>query len=336
MKDIRKSENFCPIPFLQLQLNPLGNISACCFSGEHKVGNIKNNTLTEIWNGEEMQKWRQEFLTGEIKICKQAMKNFECHKMYKHLVKHAELNVVQDSMPKRLDLRLNGKCNLECIMCDVWKQPNGLYSESELWSRGPKEIFPYLVEVDMLGGEPFIQKDTFHFIDEVSKVNDSCTWCFITNGSYVFNEKIKSSLDKIRLRHIHISLDAVTKDVYEKVRKNGNFEKTFAAVQEIINYRQQREKLGRGFALFASMCVQKDNWQEIGLFLDFCRERNINPVLQSVIGRPQLSLEQVPADVHHQITNIIKPFLDTDMRYAVLPVYEDIKRFQQRASVQTL
>lgn len=328
MDDVRKKPHFCAIPFLQLQLNPLGNVSACCFSGEHKVGSIKESSLEKIWNGDEMQKWRNEFISGDIKICKMSMQNFECHKMYTHLNDIVDVNPVQKGLPRRLDLRLNGKCNLECIMCDVWKQPNGLYDQSDLWTLGPEKIFPHLVEVDMLGGEPFIQKDTFRFIDEVAQVNESCTWGFITNCSYNFNEKLRSTLDKIKIRHIHCSIDGISKDVYEKIRKNGTHEKTFATIREFVRYRDGRAAEGRGFVIFGSMCVQRDNWHEIGLFLDFCKTNNLSPILQSVIGRSHLSLNTLSHGEYEQILSIITPYLSTDVRYSVLPVYEDIKRFQ--------
>lgn len=332
MSEIKKRDSFCPIPFLQLQLNPLGNISACCFSGEHSVGNISNSSISEIWNGAEMQTWRNEFITGDIKICKTPMKNFECHKMFSHLIEHADLSLVQSKMPQRLDLRLNGKCNLECVMCDVWKQPNGLYEDSDLWTLGPDKIFPHLLEVDMLGGEPFIQKDTFRFIDAVSAVNPNCSWGFITNSSYVFNDKLRSTLDKIRIRHIHLSLDGVTKEVYEAVRKGGSFEKTFATVREFIRYRNERHEAGRGFVLFSSLCVQRDNWHEMGAFLDFCKLNGLRPVLQSVIGRSHLSLENLPAEDLKSIIAIISPYLHSDLRSAVLPVYEDVLRFKSKTA----
>lgn len=299
--------DFCSIPFLQLQLNPLGNVSACCFSGEHKVGSVQESSLEEIWNNSEMQKWREEFITGDIKICKGPMKNFECHKMYTHLNDMVELNKIQSQLPRRLDLRLNGKCNLECIMCDVWKQPNGLYDQSDFWTLGPEKIFPYLVEVDMLGGEPFIQKDTFRFIDEVSKVNKICKWGFITNCSYNFNDKLRSALDKIHIRHLHLSMDGITKEVYEKIRKNGNHEKTFRTIQDFLDYRSNRTTGNRNFPVFGSMCVQRDNWHEIGLFLEFCKKNKMNPILQSVIGRNHLSLDQLELSQYEEILNIISP-----------------------------
>ncbi len=331
MSEIKKRETFCAIPFLQLQLNPLGNVSACCFSGEHKVGDIRENSLKEIWNNSEMQKWRSEFISGDIKICKIPMKNFECHKMFRHLNEIVELDVIQKNPPRRLDLRLNGKCNLECVMCDVWKQPNGLYDNSDLWTDGPENIFPHLVEVDMLGGEPFIQRDTFKFIDAVAAVNSACTWGFITNSAYNFNDKLRSTLDKLKIRHIHLSMDGVSKNVYEKIRKNGVFEKTLATIETYVKYRDERIKKKNGFVIFGSMCVQRDNWQEIGAFLNFCKERSMGPILQSVIGRDHLSLNNLSLLDYEEILKIINPFLESDLRYAVLPVYEDVLRFKAAA-----
>ena len=84
---------------------------------------------------------------------------------------------------------------------------------------------------------------------------------------------------------------------------------------------------GKGFNIFSSMCVQKDNWHEIGLFLNFCKNNNIQPILQSVIGRDHLSLNKLPVADLNNILNLITPFLQTEDRYTVLPVYEDVNKF---------
>jgi MoaA/NifB/PqqE/SkfB family radical SAM enzyme len=335
-KKIIGRHSFCPIPFLQLQLNPLGNVSACCFSGEHKVGDVKTSSIEEIWNNEKMKSWRREFIDDDIKICKAPMQSFECHKMYDHLKQFVVLEEVQPALPRRLDLRLHGKCNLECIMCDVWKQPNNLYDDSDFWKLGPEQIFPYLLEVDMLGGEPFIQKDTYRMIDEVSGVNPNCTWGFITNAAYNFNQKIESSLDKIKLRHIHLSLDSVVPETYVKIRKNGSYEQTFKTVDAYVAYRERRRKKGPDFPLFASMCVQKENWSEIPDFIRFCEERDLQPILQSVIGREPLSLASLTTVELNSILEDVSPFLHGKVRFTVLPVYEEVMRLLERRNVQVI
>ncbi len=328
-----KNKSFCPIPFLQLQLNPMGNVSACCYSEEYKVGDVKTDTIENIWNNETMQKWREEFISGDIKICQKAMKSFECHKMYEHLIPLVDLNKVQKKPPQRLDLRLNGKCNLECIMCDVWRQPNGLYDKSDFWTYGPQQIFPYLVEVDMLGGEPFIQKDTFRFIDEVAKVNSNCTWGFITNCSYKFNDVLKQHLDKIKLRHIHMSIDSLDPLTYSQVRKNGNLEKTLETVMAYVNYRKERVSKGDYFQLFASFCIQKSNWQEIIHMLEFCEKHEITPILQSVIGREHLSLSHLAQQDLESIIDLLKPFINSPRRGSIMPIYSEVSRLLGREAI---
>lgn len=281
---------FCPIPFLQLKFSPLGNLSACCFSGEYKVGSVDKNTIEEIWNGEIMQQWRREFLTGDIKICSSAIKNFQCQKNYQHLNDLVDYNIIQAKMPQRLDLRLNGKCNLECVMCDVWSQPNGLYDKSDFWEIGPTKIFPFLKEVDLLGGEPFIQKDTFRFIDEVTKVNDECTWGFITNCHYRVSPQLTKAIEGLKLRHIHMSLDAVTPKTYADVRLKGDLNRVMETVNYFVDLRNRKWNEGKGFALFASFCVQRGNWFELPAFFKFCEMHQIQPIVQELIGREHLSL----------------------------------------------
>jgi cyclic pyranopterin phosphate synthase len=306
-----KAEEFCPIPFLQLQLNPMGSVSACCFSGEVPVGTVPKEGIQEIWNGQKMQEWRREFLEGNIRTCRGPIDSFQCHKNYRHLISTVELSEVQSQGPRRLDIRFNGKCNLQCQMCDVWKQPNGIYDTSDFWAIGPKEIFPHLVEVDMLGGEPFIQADTFRFIDAVTAVNSHCTWGFITNANYVLNSKLKSYLDKLTLRHIHMSLDAMSPETYSKIRIGGRWEKTLQTVKDYVEYRNARAKEGRGFALFASFCVQRDNWRELPAFLQFCEENGLLPIVQNVITdntghREHMGIANLGAEARAEIASFLR------------------------------
>ena len=43
--------------------------------------------------------------------------------------------------PSRMEFELSNKCNLECIMCDVWRQPNRLYDASDLGVVGRDDDF---------------------------------------------------------------------------------------------------------------------------------------------------------------------------------------------------
>jgi MoaA/NifB/PqqE/SkfB family radical SAM enzyme len=180
-------------------------------------------------------------------------------------------NQIQFNKP---DLRLNGKCNLECIMCRVWLGDNGRCNETTFWNDGPKEIFPFLLEIDMLGGEPFIQADTFKLIDQVSEVNKDCKWNFTTNGNWKLSGKIKKYLDKIKINVFTISVDAITPDTYLKIRKKGDFKKVFDTIEDLIVYRNNECPW---MYLRLDFVVQSGNLNEILPFYKICIEKDLDP-----------------------------------------------------------
>ena len=219
------------------------------------------------------------------------MRHIGCHKMSRRdFSPDLELNVIQSRPPVRFDVRLNGRCNLQCVMCGVWKQPNGLYNESDFWTIGPTDIFPHLKEIDVLGGEPFVQSDTFRLIDEISSVNSTCSWAFVTNGNYKFNNTIRTRLDRVAIRWFQLSLDSLNPEVYAQIRLKGELARALSTLEELRKYRIERKLTGNDFRIIVSMCVQKLNWTEIPAFLDFCISREIEPILQFAYYPPHLSL----------------------------------------------
>ncbi len=75
--NIRKASNkysICPFPWNALIILWDGTVLPCTqdFFGNYKVGNVKNSSIKEIWNCEEMKRLRYLLLTGkynEVKIC---------------------------------------------------------------------------------------------------------------------------------------------------------------------------------------------------------------------------------------------------------------------------
>lgn len=65
----------CPEVFDKLSVNWDGTVSACCADSDNKmiIGDIKENTLLEIWNSDEMNNYRKilsEKRYDEIELCK--------------------------------------------------------------------------------------------------------------------------------------------------------------------------------------------------------------------------------------------------------------------------
>ena len=62
---------FCRNPFRQLDLEPNGAAFACCSSWlPTTMGNIKSQSLDEMWNGHAMQKVRESIYDGSFRYCR--------------------------------------------------------------------------------------------------------------------------------------------------------------------------------------------------------------------------------------------------------------------------
>ena len=289
-----KKSSFCIMPFVNLTLEPDGNVGICRHKGhEFTFGNIRHQTIDKIWQSPEVEKWRQEFLSGDVSVCEKEIIDMKCNQCpeLNKLLPHAEISETKNPKILRLTANLNGKCNLECQMCHVWKQPNGFYNEENFWRPAREKFFKDIKEVDLISGEPFIQADTYKLIDEISAVNPECEWTFTTNAHWKLTNKIKDKLNKVKVKNIILSLDSLDPISYAKIRKLGQLEFVLKNIEEFLLYQEERVSAGLSPLHFRLNCVvQKDNWSEVSPIIQFCLARKIIPFLTFVYFPKEFSL----------------------------------------------
>jgi radical SAM protein with 4Fe4S-binding SPASM domain len=63
---IRTPHRVCPLSFYQTAIGSNGDVTVCCidWSFSSKVGNIREQSLSEIWNGEKLRKFHIDTLEG--------------------------------------------------------------------------------------------------------------------------------------------------------------------------------------------------------------------------------------------------------------------------------
>lgn len=66
---IASAKKSCGIPFISFQILWNGNVTACCydFDGKMKFGNVRNMTISDIWNGAQFRKFRTHHRRSEYK-----------------------------------------------------------------------------------------------------------------------------------------------------------------------------------------------------------------------------------------------------------------------------
>jgi radical SAM protein with 4Fe4S-binding SPASM domain len=94
-----KKQQICAICFKTLNVNSDGTVSPCSVDWGHKVivGDIKNETLNAIWNGEKLRELRKRFCLGTIgkdEAC------FDCEDYF--MSGHENMDDYKDEILKRL------------------------------------------------------------------------------------------------------------------------------------------------------------------------------------------------------------------------------------------
>lgn len=327
----RLPSRFCHVPFTTMILEPDGTVGSCRMKGTlFTVGDLHTQSLEEIWNGDRLREWRRQFLADEVEFCKEEVRCNGCHLCpdYNSLLPDVDPKEIQSKGPLRLGLNLNGRCNLECQMCHVWKEPNGLYDQMGLWPQIEK-MASQVKEIELFSGEPFIQKDTYRLIDSISKTNPDCLWTFTSNGHWILTDKIKSALDKIRVKHLTVSVDSLNSETYAKIRKKGRLKMVLDNLDRLLEYDQSRIQRGLGsLSLRLTFVIQRDNWKEIGDFYDYGKKMGL-PVFRAFVREPKhCSLLTLSDKEKNEILNYYADHLTKEQwlhsRRVILPIMDSL------------
>ncbi len=329
--------SFCIMPFVNIILEPNGSIGLCRHKGtKFSFGNLSKNSLKEIWESEKVQEWRKEFKEGRPTICETEIADRKCNlcPQLNKLLPYAEIANIKDPKIIRLTANLNGFCNLECKMCDVWQMPNGYYTDENFWIPAREIFFPYLKEIDLLSGEPFLQKDTFRLIDEVSSLNPTCYWTFTTNAHWRLSSSIKNSLDKINIKNIIVSIDSFQENTYSEIRKKGNLKIVLLNIAELLEYEKERiNKNKTDLKIHINFLFQIDNRYELKDLFKFCKEHPsivpfatflYEPIKNSTLG---LDEEERIRIINFYIENLTKDELMLSMRI-IRPLIKSLSKFE--------
>ncbi|MCK5883674.1 MAG: SPASM domain-containing protein [Bacteriovoracaceae bacterium] len=274
------SDKFCIAPFSTLTVNPDGTVCCCRQKGsDFIIGDLKKQTIDEIWNGEYLQKWRKEFLDGAPVICKKEVDEVRCNLCHDsiQMLPEISLNRVVNTPILKFGANFNGQCNVRCQMCHIWKMPNGFYDQIGFWDIARKEIFPSMLEIDLYAGEPFIQKDTYKLMEEVSSLNPNCLWTISTNLNWTLSSYVKEKLDLISIKNIIVSIDSLVPSCYESIRNGSSFDLVMKTFHDLIEYGEDRVRRGLSpVNLTIINVIQRENARELEDLVLFAEANNVS------------------------------------------------------------
>lgn len=166
--------------------------------------------------------------------------------------------------PSYIEVEVTTRCNLKCIICEhtYWQEPNRDMSFEEF--KSIIDQFPKLKWIGLTGiGESFINKD---FMKMLRYVKEKNIFVELYDTFYFIDKNTAKELIEMGIDKIFISLDAATKETYEKIRVGSDFERV---VNNLKNFFRFKKEMKAYFPQVAfHYIINKLNLQEIPQYIE--------------------------------------------------------------------
>lgn len=150
-QEIKLSSNtFCPLPWIHMATRPNGDVRLCCTANasgadivdtkdiglvkqDGVVMNLRDHTIEQVWNSEQMRQTRLQMLAGEkpascLKCYQEEHNGIVSKRQWESVVWKERINIEEvvaktdadGHLPVDIpyfDLRLGNLCQLKCVMC---------------------------------------------------------------------------------------------------------------------------------------------------------------------------------------------------------------------------
>jgi radical SAM protein with 4Fe4S-binding SPASM domain len=205
-RKLTHSETFCMLPWMHMHAFPDGRVYPCCLAEYfHPVGDLRKNTMREVWNQPKYKAMRVNMLAD--KPCVECTKCYEqerhgafsmrndANRNYGHMIKEVnqthEDGTHNEFKIRYWDVRFSNLCNFRCRSCGPIFSSNWYSDHVKLYNRKPDvlgrdmdrveyaagdeeamerqmvEHVPYLEQVYFAGGEPLIMKEHYTLLEKL-------------------------------------------------------------------------------------------------------------------------------------------------------------------------
>lgn len=203
---LTESETFCMLPWVHMHAFPDGRAYPCCIAEYwHPIGDLRKNTMQEVWNQRPLRKMRKNMLEGkpseQCKKCYEQEKNglfsmrYDSNRNYGHYIQEAENTALDGSVEefkiRYWDVRFSNLCNFSCRTCGPIFSSNWYNEHVKMYGKKPDVLgremmrveyaagdensmleqmlphIPYLEQVYFAGGEPLIMKEHYFMLEKL-------------------------------------------------------------------------------------------------------------------------------------------------------------------------
>ena len=194
----------------------------------------------------------------------------------------------------QVDLELADNCNYRCLECPI---SDGLVGR-KIYKLSDEDIDLVLKSSAQKGAlalklnyinEPMLDIERLLKTAKKAYKYGFVDIYFTTNGSLLTYKNSMKLIESKMISRIQVSLDAFTKETYDKIRRGGNFEKVKKHIQDFIELRKTYDTFWPKIRV--SFLTLPENKHETKLFYDYWNEIVDAVALQSSVLKPNSKRE---------------------------------------------
>ncbi|GAB4446354.1 MAG: hypothetical protein Fur0028_00730 [Bacteroidales bacterium] len=307
----KNREYLCHAPFKSMTFFLGGKVMACWHNKQFLLGEFPKNTIQEIWFGERRNKLKNFIKNSDLRLgCFECYKNLESGLFATSgASRYDYLPVSNTDYPVSIDFQICNTCNNECIMCvgeysssirmHREHSPNYENPYDNSFIKQLEPFIPFLKEASFSGGEVFLCESYYEIWKKFAQINPEIIVSVSTNGTVIY-DRVKEIINKLKF-NINISLDASDKVLFEKIRKNSNFEQILKNLDYFDQYTKEKQT-----SLIARINVIQQNYDNVPELIQELNKKNIKIHFNQVVFPPYSAIWMLDSYIIEQITEKYK------------------------------
>ena len=259
----------CHTPLNHIEFLTEGEVYCCCSTFMISAGNVRDGGIMAVWNSNRHKILCLSAVNGTYSFCHSNM----CPLLFGKEGKKTDADLDEpypemSPAPKVAAIGFDYTCNLKCETCRADVRVAKHEEKEKMLSYADytiREILPKTKFFVMAGdGEVFVS-EAYKRIYQNSNMNNVDYIRILSNGT-LFNEKNWKEFRANKSGKIMLtaSVDAATKETYEAIRRNGNFD----TLKKNMTFAGELRRKGELSYFRMNFVVQRRNYKEM---IDFVK-----------------------------------------------------------------
>lgn len=284
----------CLWPFTSVAINHEGEVFLCpCvqWTSMGAIGNVHHDDLETIWNSGAAHRYRKIFLEGkaasicDVNACAYLQNYDAVLAEKKYLVPINEKAMARDegflpALFTRVKMDTDWRCNLRCKMCRKEAITKARNDTTAVTIQRLRTLWTQVIEYHpATSGEPLFIPEIRELLASPLLAESGVQVELVTNAS-LFTEAMWERIGHNRFSFVKVSLDAVSKDVYESIRIGSDFDRLMQNLRLLTRLKRE----GRVERIQYTIVVMRSNYKQLPQFVDFAESMTVDAVKLLVLN----------------------------------------------------